>query len=131
MQVENEPEIMYKVKKIFNTLRSSIFLLISLFGLLFKNKIGWLLITQYFYFVAFNMFRILLEGEYEFEMSLFSIVFILVTISVIYFLNRKSLYVNHFKIEKQQLLMLNSIALGIGLFLSLLLFFIKYNYWIV
>ena len=130
MQLGNEPGFISKIKTICNTIRPSVFLLIPLLGLLFKNKVGWLLITQYFYFVAFNMFRILLESEYEFKLFLFSVIIIVVVVTIIYFLNRKSLYANHFKIEKQQLLMLNSIALSLGLFFSILTFLLKYSYWI-
>lgn len=130
MRLEYESGIIYKIKTIFNTVRPSIFLLIPLTGLLFKNKIGWLLITQYFYFIAFNMFRVLLESEYEFEVLLFSVIVILVIGTIIYFLNNKILYANHFKIKQQQLLTLNNITLCVGLFFSILLFFIKYNYWI-
>ncbi|WP_452600983.1 hypothetical protein [Pontimicrobium sp. MEBiC06410] len=130
MKLENDPDFMFNIKIIFDSIRAPLFLLIPLLGLLFKNKIGWILIAQYFYFLVFNLFIGLFKNFQEFEYILFFIVIILFITTIIYFLNRESLCTNHFKIKRGHLLVLNSIALGIGVFFSISLFLYKYAYWI-
>jgi len=112
------------VAKIF---RMPLFLVLSLIGIFIKNKIGWVLVTLYFYFLSVNFCIELYESipEFDTDYLLVFIPMLILPVFLLYQLNKKVVYFDHFKVEKNKLVLFNVIAFGIGLLFSTILFLWK------
>jgi hypothetical protein len=125
----------YDFEKVWFTLttnslfRPVLFLLPPILGLFLNNRIGWTLITSYFYFLLINLFIQLRENELQnlsFLFFFFLTIFIL--LSLILTINLKKIRVNHYGINIR-LVGINLIAFIIGLNLSLILLYLKNIMW--
>tara|TARA_E500000318_G_scaffold64859_1_gene59904 strand:+ start:1419 stop:1886 length:468 start_codon:yes stop_codon:yes gene_type:complete len=111
------PNIIYGFR-ISNVFTASILSLAIAVGLFLKNKIGWLLITGWFYFILINLFKSLAEDGLP-DISMFFQLFFLLLIPVgfIFLMNRLKGIKQYHRIENKKQMSLNLWAIGIGVLL--------------
>lgn len=95
--------------------RQMVFLVIPMIGLLLKNKLGWIMISSYFYFLLFN---ILFSFEH-FDMTDYRfILFIILCLGFLFFmiflLNKRTVSFDVYKIDLIKRLAYNIIPFMIG-----------------
>jgi hypothetical protein len=100
--------------------RTTLFLSLPFIGVLFKKKIGWIFITQYFYFILFNAF--LYSNSEEFDWIF--VIILLLLLGLIIFMNHEKIH-GYYGLNKGRLLGFNIIAFVIGFEFSLFLFIKK------
>jgi hypothetical protein len=125
----------YDFKKVWFTLttnslfRPVLFLMPPIIGLFLNNRIGWTLITSYFYFLLINLFIQLRENELQnLSFLFFFVLTIFILLSLILTINLKKIRVKYYRINSH-LVGINTIAFMIGLNLSLILLYLKNIMW--
>jgi hypothetical protein len=97
--------------------------LISLFlgiGLFLKNKVGWILVVSWFYFVLSNFFKSIIQDRIDGFTDVLALIFLLsIPSAIIYVMNKFKGIENYHQIEGKNKWKLNLWALGIGLLLAL------------
>jgi len=112
---------------ITSVFRSVLFSIVPIIGIFLNNKIGWTLITSYFYFILINLFIQLRENELQnLSFLIFFVLTIFFLLSLIYIMNLKKIRLKDYGINKS-LIKINLIAFIIGLGLSLILFYLNVN----
>ncbi len=111
---------------------SILILVISTVGIFVKSKIGWVLVTQYLYFLFWNMFFQSESSDFMYiEFFIFIIVLGLSIIGLILILNLKKSSLDYYKIEATNLLGYNIVSFVIGFSISYLLFYYRNLYYLV
>jgi len=109
-------------------LRVSLILLIPVLGVFINKKIGWILITSYFYFIISNL---ILPFDYntllDSKLLTINIIALSILIFIITLMNRKKTYNLTYNIAKNDLPILNLISSVIGIAITLILVFLKSN----
>ena len=107
-------------------LRASLILLIPFIGLFINKKIGWILITSYFYFVISNLFfsfnkSTLLDNK----LLIINVIALSILIFILTLMNRKKISDLTYGITKNELPVLNLISSVIGIAITFLLVSLK------
>jgi len=111
---------------IFYFFRPTVFLFAPIIGLFLKNRIGWILLTQYYCFLLLNMFIQMLNfDELVASDYLLYIIIVLIVVGLLLILNSKKVSFDYYKIKKEKLLINNMYSFMIGLLFSLLLLIVK------
>jgi len=102
--------------------RVSLFLLIPIIGILIKNKLGWIFIASYIYFIQINF----VSQNYMDNILLlcFSTIILLAILLII---NTKASILTYYKIIPKNNIVANTIALLLGATLSYLLIVLKHH----
>lgn len=103
--------------------RLSLFLLFPFIGVFLKNRIGWICITHYFYFVFFNMLIFIKSNkselqDLEFVFFIFGVVLIL---SCFVIIMNKKVITDYYKIPKKDILPNNIFASVMAFSVALIL----------
>jgi len=102
--------------------RPSIILLIPFLGVFINNKVGWTLITSYFYFFFFNtLFSFIHEILNNPSDSILFLIISLLPLLMIVLMNIPRISYSAYKIHKSQLGNTNTAAILIGMSLVILL----------
>jgi hypothetical protein len=105
--------------------RVPFYVILTVFGLFFRIKYGWILVAQYFYFLLWNLFSILIiEWENDIRYLLVFLFFLVLNSILIYLLNHPKVFYKTFNLKKNKAF-LNMIAFIIGFGLSLINLIIK------
>lgn len=88
-------------------------------GLFLKNKVGWTLITGWFFFLITNGVRTIIENGIEDTTDFFhALLFFVIPLGFIFLMN-KFIGINEYhKIQNSEKLKLNLLAIGIGILLA-------------
>lgn len=107
--------------------RPFLFFIIPFIGYFLKNKLGWVLLTSYFYFLFVNIFFQLRASELQdFYFMLKTVLVLIFIFSLIFIMNLKKIRFKHYGITKF-LISINTLSCLLGLCLSLVLFYLKDN----
>ncbi|MEB8346818.1 hypothetical protein OO010_12220 [Flavobacteriaceae bacterium KMM 6898] len=88
-------------------------------GLFLKNRIGWTLVTGWFYFLITNGIRSVFEDGIKDTTDFFQVLlFFLIPIGLIFLMNKFSGINDYHKIKDGERLKLNLLAIGIGIVLA-------------
>lgn len=102
--------------------KPTIILLIPLTGLFINNKIGWILIQSYFYFLISNVvFQIIYIDTNDLIQITISFIAFLLSLLIILLLNKKKISYNTYNISKRKLIRYNIIASIIGMLITIIL----------
>ena len=100
--------------------RVTLFLLIPLVGILIKNKLGWIFIATYIYFILIN---------YVVQNGIGNIIFfstvIIALLIILLLINTKTSILAYYKISPKNNITINTIALFLGASLSYLLIILR------
>ena len=112
-----------KVSRVF---QATAFMLIPVLGIFLKNKVGWVLVSSFFYFLGINLLVQLDQSDtLNIELVLFAVIFSII-IGVIILLMNKSSNINKFhKTIQANRSLLNMVAAIIGFGLSITLIILK------
>lgn len=105
-------------------LRPAIFLLIPTIGIFLQKKIGWVLMISYFYFLLTNIlypFTMDYDKMNDYRMMLFYILISGVVALLVIIMNKKSIHVTKYDIQREKLILYNIIAFTIGISLTIYL----------
>ena len=106
--------------------RPAIILLIPLLGIFINNKIGWVLIQSYFYFLISNLaFSAKYIDSTDNTLILINIVGFLLLLLIIILMNKKRISDMIYGIGKTELISKNIIASFIGIGITIILALIK------
>lgn len=113
------PNLIYGLK-LSNQFTASILSLVLGSGIFLRNKIGWILITSWFYFVFSNFIKSIIENKIDGFMDILQLVILMVIPSTfIFMMNKyKGIEIYH-RIKNNNKLYLNLWAIGIGILLAL------------
>lgn len=101
------------------------YVILSIFGLFFRNRYGWILVAQYFYFLLWNLFStLIIEWENDMRYLLAFLFFLVLNSFLIYLLNHRKVFNKVFNLKKNKAF-LNMIAFIIGFGLSLINLIVK------
>ena len=115
----------------FSIFKVPLIVLIPLIGLLFRNRFGWILINQYFYFLLFNLvfsaYEDWIYDDWVNDIRYFLIfVFFLVFSLVLIFINSNNkIFVKEFQMDKKRKSQYNLISAIIGFAFSIIFFVLK------
>ncbi|MEK6153985.1 hypothetical protein WIW50_12020 [Flavobacteriaceae bacterium 3-367] len=111
------PNMLYSFK-ITNMFSASMLALSFGIGLFFKNRVGWVLITGWFYFVCVNLIRNEIGEKIE-DTAMFFQLLVLSVIPVLFIIlmNTFDGIWEYHKIQKNNRIRLNLISIGVGLVL--------------
>lgn len=101
--------------------RVPLFLLIPMIGILIKNKLGWILIAAYIYFIQINY---VVQNNMD-NILLLSIITIMLLI-ILLIINTKASILTYYKISSKNNITFNTIALFLGASLSYLLIVLRH-----
>lgn len=104
--------------------RPVLFLMFPIIGMLIKNRIGWILITTYLYFVFINVF-VQATNEFKTNYFFYSIIGVIILTSIIIMNKSKDIH-DYYKLFKNNFLSLNLYSFITGIGLSLILIIIKH-----
>ena len=101
--------------------RVSLFILIPIIGIFIKNKLGWIFIASYIYFIQINC----VSQNYMDNILLlcFSTIILL---AILLFINTKTSILTYYKVTPKNNIVINTIALILGTTLSYLLIILKH-----
>jgi len=101
--------------------RVSLFIFIPIVGIFIKNKLGWVFITSYIYFIQINF----VSQNYMDNILLlcFSTIILLAILLII---NTKTSILTYYKVTSKNNVVINTIALLLGATLSYLLIVLKH-----
>ena len=103
----------------------ALILLIPIIGIFFNNKIGWILIQSYFFFLIGNLIFPIIQHFPPFSSLIISLVVLLVLILLIVLMNKKSIRIDTYNIKKLSSNNLNLISMLIGITLVTIVVLIK------
>jgi hypothetical protein len=107
--------------KLCHDYKVPLFLLIPIIGILIKNKLGWIFIATYIYFVQINFF---VQNYMSNTLLLtFSTIIILIMLLLI---NKNISILTYYKISPKNNITINTIALFLGACLSYLLIVLRH-----
>ena len=113
------PNLTYGLK-LSNLFTASILSLVLGIGLFLRNKVGWILVTSWFYFVFSNFIKSLIEDKIDGFTDILGLLLLLaIPVSLIYLMNKFKGIKNYHQIEGKSKLNLNLWAIGIGILLAL------------
>ncbi len=116
----NLDSAMYALK-LCHDYKVPLFLLIPIIGILIKNKLGWIFIATYIYFVQINFF---VQNYMSNTLLLtFSTIIILIMLLLI---NKNISILTYYKISPKNNITINTIALFLGACLSYLLIVLRH-----
>lgn len=110
--------------------RSTIFLLIPMIGLFLKNKVGWVFITSYFYFILTNiLFSYSLFDHNDHYASILPVILITGLISlIIVAMNKKKISLTIYNIQRSVLILYNIATFIIGVSITIWLAYAKSSF---
>ncbi|MAT90562.1 MAG: hypothetical protein CMC35_07705 [Flavobacteriaceae bacterium] len=100
-------------------------LLIPITGIFLNNKIGWILIQSYFFFLIGNLIFPIIQDFPPFSNLIISLVVLFVLILLIVLMNKKSIRIDTYNIKKLSSNNLNLISILIGITLVIFVALIK------
>ncbi|MFD2917838.1 hypothetical protein [Psychroserpens luteus] len=115
----------------FSIFRTSLAVTLPLFGLFFRNRFGWFLITQYFYFILFNLifsfYDDLVNDEWVNDIRYFLILifFLLVNLGLLFIVNHHKIFSKEFHNDLKLKSKYNLISAIIGFGISIIFFVLK------
>lgn len=109
-----------------SSFRPIIFLIFPTIGIFVRNKIGWVFITQYLYFLICNM----LITSYNYENLTVILIPVLLIFLCLFIINKQKVSFNYYKTKKENLIRFNLISFVIGFCISILLFIYKNIYYL-
>nr|WP_321225805.1 hypothetical protein [uncultured Psychroserpens sp.] len=121
----------FQLEVAFSIFKVPLIVLIPLIGLLFRNRFGWILINQYFYFLLFNLvfsaYEDWIYDDWVNDIRYFLIfVFFLVFSLVLIFINSNNkIFVKEFQMDKKRKSQYNLISAIIGFAFSIIFFVLK------
>ncbi len=102
-------------------LHASVIISFPLLGVFLKNKLGWIFITFYFYFVLwFLLLQTFEESLISFEGIISFSAFASIFISLLIIMNMTQVNFDYYKVKNNKLLGINVIAFTIGLCISMI-----------
>jgi hypothetical protein len=115
----------------FSIFRTSLPVILSLVGLFFRNRFGWFLITQYFYFILFNLiftfYDDIVNDEWVNDIRYFLILifFLLVNLGLLFIVNHHKIFSKEFHNDLKLKSKYNLISAIIGFGISLIFLVLK------
>ncbi len=105
--------------------RPALILLIPTIGIFIKKKVGWILITSYFYFVLTNiLFSFILHDDYNDYIIILSVMGIITLIVfIVIIMNTKKISLTKYNIQRSVLILYNIAAFIIGVAITIYLAF--------
>lgn len=105
---------------------ASVIISFPILGVFLKNKLGWIFITFYFYFVlCFLLLQTFDESLISFEDIMSFSAFAVIFTSLLIIMNIKHVSFEYYKIENNKLLGNNVISFTIGLCISMIFYFFR------
>lgn len=109
--------IIYSVK-VTNLFTASILASMVAVGIFLKNRIGWLLISGWFYFLVINMIKLFIEEGFDNDSTFANLILLgSIPIIILIIMNKYTGVLNYHKLEGRKKIVLNLLALMIGVFL--------------
>ena len=110
----------------FSYLHASIFLLIPMAGIFLKKKVGWALMTSYFYFVLTNaIFYFISDISTDFNYMLATFIIVSVIALIVIAMNKKEISHQKYQILPNTLLLHNIVAFVIGVCMTIFLVYFR------
>ena len=110
-------------------LRSIIFLLIPTIGVFLRNRIGWVLMTSFFYFLfTYFLFSFITLDNTQFTDYLIGICIITFIAFIIVAMNTKKISLTKYNIQRRVLILYNIVAYIIGVVITIFLVYAKNSF---
>ncbi|MEK6155690.1 hypothetical protein WIW50_20690 [Flavobacteriaceae bacterium 3-367] len=107
--------------KLSNLYTASLLSIVLGIGIFLRNKVGWVLVTSWFYFVFSNFVKSIIEDKMDGIMDILLLLFLLAIPSAfIYLMNKFKGIEDYHRIKGKSKLNLNLWAIGIGILLAVL-----------